>query len=417
VDFTLIVDDFGVKYVGREHAMHLLNALRDLHTITEDWGGSLYSGLTIKWNYAEKYVDISMPHYIPSMLHRFQHPTTNKHQGAPHAWTTRNYGAKVQHAANPDDSPKLLAAEITKIQQQVGTLLCYAVSVDPFMLTALSTIASSQSQATQLTKDECLWLMDYAASNPLSIIRYHASGMILCVHSDASYLSESRARSRASGHFFLSSAPIDSNKPPATTPPLNGPIQTLCTIIDAVVGSAAEAEIAAGCFNGQNTVPIVTTLEELGHKQPPTPIEVNNTTSEGFANDAMKQKRSKAMDMRWHWLKDRVRQKQFLVCYGPGKDNLADPFNKHHTPAHIRAMKPKFVHTSSPAAQAQMVKHHLVRGCVNSGGVRPSTVCPPTGRVPPSTGRTLMPNHFTQAKLPPNNINNVLSRSFLRAAH
>jgi hypothetical protein len=51
------------------------------------------------------------------------------------------------------------------------------------------------------------------------------------------------------------------------------------------------------------------------------------------------------------------------------------------------------------------------------GRVRPSTVCPPTGRVPRSTGRTLMPNHFTQAKLPPNNINNVSCRSFLRAAH
>jgi hypothetical protein len=50
VDFTLIVDDFGVKHVGKEHAMHLLNASRDLHTVTKDWGGTSHSGLTIKWN-------------------------------------------------------------------------------------------------------------------------------------------------------------------------------------------------------------------------------------------------------------------------------------------------------------------------------------------------------------------------------
>jgi hypothetical protein len=228
------------------------------------------------------------------------------------------------------------------------------------MLTALGTIASSQSNATQLTKDECLWIMDYAASNPLSIIRYHASDMTLYVHSDASYLSESRARSRAAGHLFLSSKPLDPNKHPATIPTLNGPIHTMCKIIDVVVGSAAEAEIGAGYLNGQDAVPIITTLRELGHPQPPIPIQVDNPTSEGFANSTMKQKRSKAMDMRWYWLRDRVRQGQLLVYFRPGKSNLAEPFTKHHTPAHIQEMIPKFVRTNTTEYLAQMVIHHLV---------------------------------------------------------
>jgi hypothetical protein len=172
IDFSLVVDDFGVKYVRTEHAMHLLEALRVLYTVTEDWTGTLSSGLTIQWNYANKYVDISMPHYIPAMLHRFQHPKPAKHQGAPHSWTAPTYGASVQYASPPDDSP---ITEITTIQQNVGTLLYYAVSVDPFMLAAKGTIASSQAKATQLTKNECLWLMDYAASNPTSVIRYSAS--------------------------------------------------------------------------------------------------------------------------------------------------------------------------------------------------------------------------------------------------
>jgi hypothetical protein len=124
IDFSLIVDDFGVKYVGKEHAMHLLQALRKIYTVTEDWAGTSYSGLTLRWNYDEKYVDISMPHYIPAMLHRFQHATPAKHQGAPHAWTTPTYGAKVQYANQPDDSPILPGSEITKIQQQVGTPYC-----------------------------------------------------------------------------------------------------------------------------------------------------------------------------------------------------------------------------------------------------------------------------------------------------
>jgi hypothetical protein len=74
-------------------------------------------------------------------------------------------------------------------------------------------------------------LMDYAACNPLSIIRYHASGMVLYVHSDTSYLCKTRARSRRAGHFFLSDIPVDPAEPPAVIPTLNGPIHTMCKIM------------------------------------------------------------------------------------------------------------------------------------------------------------------------------------------
>jgi hypothetical protein len=96
-----------------------------------------------------------MPNYIPAMLHKFQHAQPAKHQGAPHTWTTLSHGAKVQYAAQADDFPILPASDITTIQQKVGTLLYYAVSVDPFILAALGTIASSHAKATQRTKDEC----------------------------------------------------------------------------------------------------------------------------------------------------------------------------------------------------------------------------------------------------------------------
>jgi hypothetical protein len=377
IAFSLVVDDFGVKYVGKQHATHLLESLRHLYTVTEDWAGTLFNGLTITWDYPAGHVDISMPNYLPAVFHRFQHPVPAQHQGAPHAWTVPTYGAKVQYATPPDPAPVLASADITDIQQKVGSLLYYAVGVDPFLRVALGTIASEQSKATKHTQAACQWVMDYAASNPLSIIRYHASDMCLYLHSDASYLSETRARSRAAGHFFLSSTPVDPATPPSGIPTLNGPIHTLCTIIDVIVGSAAEAEIGAGYLNAQDAVPIRTTLLELGHPQPPTPIQVDNTTSDGFANGTMKQKRSKAMDMRWYWLKDRVRQGQFLVYYRPGKTNLADPFTKHHPPSHITDIKPKFCRTSH-APDLPLIPPllpHPVRGCVNSGP-RPVSVRP-----------------------------------------
>jgi hypothetical protein len=200
ISFSL-VDDFGVKYVGKHHALHLLEALRHLNTVTEDWAGTLSNGLTIGWNYAARYVDISMPHYLPAVFHRFQHRAPAKHQGAPHAWTVPTYGANVQYATTPDDSPVLAPADITDIQQKVGSLLYYAVGVDPFMRVALGTIASAQSQATAHTQSACEWVINYAASNPLSIICYYASDMCLYLHSDASYLSETRVRSHAAKSF------------------------------------------------------------------------------------------------------------------------------------------------------------------------------------------------------------------------
>ena len=164
-----------------------------------------------------------MLEYIPALLHKFLHLPPKKRQDAPHEWPVHSYGEKVQYADFPDDSPVLSPSEITRIQQIFGTLLYYSISVDPTIAVALGSIASTQSKATALTRDECTWVLDYTASNPDARIRYHASDMILYRHSDASYLSETRALSRAGGYFFLSSQPTNPNSPPQEIPPSQWP--------------------------------------------------------------------------------------------------------------------------------------------------------------------------------------------------
>ena len=133
------------------------------------------------------------------------------------------------------------------------------------MLVALGSIASQQANAIIKTYDECLWILNYAASNPEATSKYIASDMVPYVHSDASYLSEPKARSRAGGHYFLSDSPVDPTKPPTVRPPLNGPVYSLARILKYVIASAAEAEIGATFVNGQETLPLCVTLEELGH--------------------------------------------------------------------------------------------------------------------------------------------------------
>ena len=104
------------------------------------------------------------------------------------------------------------------------------------------------------------------------------------------------------------------------------------------MGSAAKAEIGAAYNNRQEAVSIRTLLRELGHPQPATPIQVDNSTSDGFANDTIKQKRSKAIDMRFYWIRNRTSQGQFLIYWQPGITNLGDYHTKHHSPAHHQLM-------------------------------------------------------------------------------
>lgn len=358
VTFSLVVDDFGIKYVGKEHAEHLINALRADYRITVDWEGQLYCALALNWDYNERSVTLSMPGYIAAALHKFQHPTPPKPQHAPHAWTAPQYSSKTAQLAMPiDDSPPLPADQVQRIQQVVGTLLYYARAVDSTLLVALNTIASSQAKATEHTAAAVTHLLDYCATHPNAMIKYFASDMTLHIDSDASYLSVSLARSRAGGHFYLSEHSNDKSKAPTTVPTNNGAIHTVCTVIKNVVGSAAEAEFAALYYNGQEAAVLRTTLEEMGHTQPPTPMKTDNSTASGIVNNTIKQRRSRAMDMRYYWIRDRIQQEQLLVYWMPGATNLADYFTKHHSPAHHQEMKSTYLHIPDK---------RLSRGCVNT---------------------------------------------------
>ena len=101
----------------------------------------------------------------------------------------------------------------------VGGVLDYARVVDCTVLSSLSSIASKQSQATEGTEKKVKQLLDYSTTQPDATVRYYASEMVLNIHSDASYLSEARARSRVAGYYFMGGVP--KNGQPIT---LNGNI-------------------------------------------------------------------------------------------------------------------------------------------------------------------------------------------------
>ena len=82
--FSLIVDDFGVKYVGKKNAEHLRDSLRTLYRVSEDWTGSKFLGLQLDWDYKNRPVDILMLKYVGDALHKFQHAKPKHPQDSPH---------------------------------------------------------------------------------------------------------------------------------------------------------------------------------------------------------------------------------------------------------------------------------------------------------------------------------------------
>jgi hypothetical protein len=161
-------------------------------------------------------------------------------------------------------------------------------------------------------------LMDYLYTYPNAVIRYYASDMILKITSDATYLVQPKARSRAAVHYHLGW--LNNNDR------VNGPLDVLCQTLKNVVSSAAEAETGGVYIGGKHGCPLRVGLQEMGHPQPTTgtPFDTDNNTAQGILNSKMRQKLSKSFDMRYWWMKDRIQQGQFNLKWAPGKFNLAD---------------------------------------------------------------------------------------------
>jgi hypothetical protein len=83
IAFSLIVDDFAVKYVGKQHADHLINALLQSYELTTDWAEKVYSGMSLKWDYKNRTCDISMLGYVSNVLSKFQNNAPKHPQHTP----------------------------------------------------------------------------------------------------------------------------------------------------------------------------------------------------------------------------------------------------------------------------------------------------------------------------------------------
>ena len=147
--------------------------------------------------------------------------------------------------------------------------------------------------------------------------------MILHISSDTSYLSEPNARICVGVHFPIADKHVGKDIP---RPNLNVPIHTVSNILRNVMSSSREAKVAALFHNSKDGIMIRNTLIEMGHPQPPTPVQTDNSFAKGFENRRVKQRRSKSINMQFYWIQNWVKQGQFYINWQKGIENMADCF-------------------------------------------------------------------------------------------
>jgi hypothetical protein len=163
--FTLVVGDFGVKFVNRADADHLISSIKKTYTLTEDWTGSLYCDITLEWDYVGCTVNILMQGYIKMKLQEYKHIMPKTLQTCPYLPEPKKFGTEAQAPLPHDSTPKLDANGIKRVQKIVGSILYYVRVVNMTVLIALSSIAVEQMKAMEKTMAQCTQLLDYLSGH------------------------------------------------------------------------------------------------------------------------------------------------------------------------------------------------------------------------------------------------------------
>ncbi len=103
--FTLVIDDFAIKYTSMEDPQHLIDALKQDYTFTFNWDATKYIELTLEWYYKNQKVYAHMRGYIQKALLQFKHQTPKTKQTSPHQRVKPQYGAKAHMQPTRTPSP------------------------------------------------------------------------------------------------------------------------------------------------------------------------------------------------------------------------------------------------------------------------------------------------------------------------
>ena len=149
ISFTLVVDDFGVKYTKKEDVLHLQSVIEKAYPTTTDWTGNRFIGVHLDWNYKTRELKSSMLGYVKRALLQFQHEAPNKTQHSPSAYVPPIFGSRKQQMTNIDTSQPFTKDDAKRLQKICQKFLYYAQAIDSTMLHPLNTVATQVTTGTK----------------------------------------------------------------------------------------------------------------------------------------------------------------------------------------------------------------------------------------------------------------------------
>ena len=341
LSFTLLTDDFGIKYTDISHVDALKDCLtRAGYKFTFDPEGAVYNGMRLQFDYADNKVTLDMPTVVPTALSRFCPEGPPRPSRSPSYYSGFTPGKLAQLPTQDDDSPLLDAHGKQFVQQVAGTFLHYARAIDYTMLPATVALTTQMSAPRERTRRDANRLLSYAVKYPNNQLVYRGCDMVYYINSDASYLSLSKSGSQAGGvHYSGNIGDPDNNC---------GIHYTLCKRLPTVCSSASEAEYGSLFLNGRQGSFMRTVYDALHYPQDATRVATDNTVARGISMDEVTLRSSKSNDMQYNWFRDRCRRKQFYCDWVKGTTLDADFLTKVQPAHRHEEFIPRFVQVPTP---------------------------------------------------------------------
>jgi len=311
------------SYIDVNEYNDFKSTLKKRYTLQEDVLAESFNNMDIFWDRPNGTVTIGLDGYqAECMLKLGYAPKAAAH--TPGVYVRPTFGETVQYAKEEPKSRPLTKAEETFVNSATGMALWYAALIDGSMQVAISKI--KQMPSTKLQLDATHRMLDYWSTYPNGRITFKKSDMHLKAFSDASFAGESKARSRLGGMMYFG----NDNDSPLLTGPIfeNGMIDQKSSIYSQVLRSTPEAEYGGVYDYAQRCSYARSICESMKIPQKTTPIWTDNDIARKLINNEAKQRRTKVMDRKWHWINQQVEQGIFSIHRESGKTIIADIMTK-----------------------------------------------------------------------------------------
>ena len=330
--FALHTDDLQIKAKTKEDAQKLVDGLTaGGYIIKTNMDPKSYCGLGIHY-VRGKVLHLNQPGFSEKNLEKAGfHEVPLQHTPLPYEQPT--YGKHTPMTSPPDNAAPLTEQQAATARSFLGGTLWQQMGTRSDFTYANSVLISELSKGTQTTWARIRHFAGYIRANPLLGVTFWPSDMTLQAYTDSDF---NAPYSRTGGFFHLGR-----NDDPNF---VNGPIMTISKLQPISTAAANEAEYVAMFMNGKTCLPIRAELDAIGYPQSTTLFKGDNRVAVGIATDTLIQRRSKYVDAKFHWFRDRCRRGDFSAIWISTADNIADMFTKALSRLPFLALLPFVAH-------------------------------------------------------------------------